>query len=412
MDLSRLIEQLKTDLTLTEATATSHQHIVRFASAADYALARKMLRDLISTDRHLIQAVPIIQGFVCTVRHPQRWRDLLGMTIEPNEQVRVQLISSMIPIYAEHPTYKQTKTSIPWGIAKIKANKLWKQTEGENIRIGVIDTGVDFHHPDLSRSLGTGVNVIHRWLPPFDDNGHGTHIAGTIAANNNRNGLVGVAPRSIVFPVKAFDRKGTAYVSEIIQGLEWCVQHRMHIINMSFGMDGPSTALYKAVLKARKAGIIIVASAGNDGTKNKIDFPARYKETIAIGATNKKGRIAKFSNRSRDIHLFAPGHKIPSTWPRGQYRELSGSSMATAHVSGTIALLLARRPRLQPKQIEAILMRAAKPLHYKRKSIRLRELHAYAAFRLMNRLFRKRKKRKKPKPTQKRRPRPIKRRAR
>ncbi|WP_125666540.1 S8 family peptidase [Paenibacillus baekrokdamisoli] len=251
---------------------------------------------------------------------------------------------------------------IPWGVQEIKAPQAWSLTTGHRIKVGVIDTGVDFSHPDLRYSLARGINLLNRAALPHDDNGHGTHIAGTIAAANQLRGMIGVAPRSIIYPVKAFDNNGSAFVSDIVLGIEWCVRNRVDVINMSFGMKTRSKSLLNAVNNAYNAGIIIIASSGNDGKRKSIDYPARYPQTIAVGATNRLRRVAPFSNRGHYIDIYAPGDKILSSWLRGKYNEMSGTSMATSHVSGAIALLLAHRPGLSPGEIKSILKRSMLPL--------------------------------------------------
>ncbi|MBM7567656.1 S8 family peptidase [Paenibacillus sacheonensis] len=251
---------------------------------------------------------------------------------------------------------------IPWGVQEIKAPLAWSTTTGHRVKVGVIDTGVDFSHPDLKQSLGRGINLLNRGSLPHDDNGHGTHIAGTIAAANQLHGMIGVAPRATVHPVKAFDHNGSAFVSDIVLGIDWCVRSGMDIVNMSFGMKTRSKSLLTAVNNAYNAGVIIVASSGNDGKRKSIDYPARYPQTIAVGATNRLRRIAPFSNRGMHIDVYAPGDKILSSWLRGKYNEMSGTSMATSHVSGAIALLLAHRPGLTPTDIKAVVKRSMLPL--------------------------------------------------
>lgn len=251
---------------------------------------------------------------------------------------------------------------IPWGVNQIKAPLAWSTTTGHRVKVGVIDTGADFSHPDLRQSLSRGINLLNRSMLPHDDNGHGTHIAGTIAAANQLQGMIGVAPRALISPVKAFDHNGSAFVSDIILGIEWCIRNRMNVINMSFGMKTKSKALLGAVINAYNAGVIIVASSGNDGKRRSVDYPARYPQTIAVGATNKLRRVAPFSNRGSYIDVYAPGDKIVSAWLRGKYNEMSGTSMATSHVSGAIALLLAHKPGLTPTEIKTIIKRSVQPL--------------------------------------------------
>nr|WP_245850903.1 S8 family peptidase [Paenibacillus herberti] len=251
---------------------------------------------------------------------------------------------------------------LPWGVQQIRAPLAWNRTTGHRIKIGVIDTGIDHSHPDLKSSLGRGINLVDRTQLPHDDNGHGTHIAGTIAAANQPTGMIGVAPRSIVYAVKAFDQNGSAFVSDIILGIEWCVRSGMNIINMSFGMKSRSKSLHTACINATNAGVIIIASSGNDGRRRSIDYPARYPQTISVGATNRMRRIASFSNRGPYIDIYAPGDHIHSAWLKGKYHEMSGTSMATSHVSGAVALLLAHQPGLGPAEIKVILKRSMVPL--------------------------------------------------
>jgi subtilisin len=255
-----------------------------------------------------------------------------------------------------------TDKGIPWGVKHIQAPQAWSRTTGHRVKVGVIDTGVDFGHPDLRHSLERGINLLHRMALPQDDNGHGTHISGTIAAANEMHGMIGVAPRAIIHPVKAFDYNGTAFVSDIILGIEWCVRNQMDVVNMSFGMKTISKSLLNAVNNAYLSGVLIVASSGNDGRKGDIDYPARYNQTIAVGATNQQRRIAAFTNRSGLIDIYAPGDRVVSGWLRGKHREMSGTSMATSHVTGAVALLLALKPGLTPSQIKSIIKKSAKPL--------------------------------------------------
>lgn len=297
-------------------------------------------------------------------------------SIEPHPHVRVHVQ----PLKLRETAGQTVKpVRIPWGVRHIRAPLVWPRSRGEQIRIGVIDTGVDPAHPDLRHCLARGVNILNRYTPPADDNGHGTHIAGTIAAYSRQRGIVGVAPHAVIYPVKAFDQQGGAYVSDIIQGIDWCVQNGIDIINMSFGMKTYSKALETAILHAYRQGVIVVASSGNEGRQSEVDYPARFKQVIAVGATNRKGRIAAFSNIGGRIDIFAPGEKVVSTWLKGKYHELSGTSMATSHVSGVIALMLARRPDLSPRQVKLLLRKHARVIAKPGKSGGIKEIHAQRA---------------------------------
>jgi len=255
-----------------------------------------------------------------------------------------------------------SEKGIPWGVRHIHAPQAWGRTTGYRVKVGVIDTGVDYSHPDLRHSLERGINLLNRMALPQDDNGHGTHISGTIAAANELQGMIGVAPRSTIYPVKAFDHNGTAFVSDIVLGIEWCVRNQVDVVNMSFGMRTRSRSLLSAVNRAYHSGVLIVASSGNEGRVGEIDYPAGFGQTIAVGATNRAGRVAKFTNRSPLIDIYAPGDRIMSSWLRGKHREMSGTSMATSHVTGAIALLLSLRPGLSPAMIKSIVKSSATPL--------------------------------------------------
>jgi len=330
--------------------------ILRFG---DSALYRQILRILQEAKRRSgllrdVRQLTLIRGISCYAApdaFTRKWSSIIRM--EEDSSVKIHALSRSAAALED---------GIPWGVRHIQAPEAWSITTGHNVRVGVIDTGVDNSHPDLQNSVSRGINLIYRSVPPHDDNGHGTHIAGTIAAANRLHGMIGVAPRATIHPVKAFDQNGTAFVSDIILGLDWCVRNRMHIVNMSFGMQNRSKSLQQAVQSAIRAGVAVVASSGNDGRSSEIDYPARYGQTIAVGAINKQGRVASFTNRSSLIDIYAPGDKIVSAWIGGKYREMSGTSMATSHVSGAIALLIAYKPGLTHEQIKELLQTSGKPL--------------------------------------------------
>jgi len=335
--------------------------IVRFASPED---GRRFVAKLSRGRKgdpvlRAVRPIRVIGGFSLPLRVSSLASLLrFGCVLEEDRSVRV---GGALP----RPIFSaDSKMDIPWGVRRIRAPQAWSRTTGQRVKIGVIDTGVDFGHPDLRHALSRGINLLHRASLPHDDNGHGTHIAGTISAANASRGMIGVAPRTEIHPIKAFDANGTAYVSDIILGIDWCVHHGMDVVNMSFGMPNRSEALLKAVESAYRSGVLIVASSGNDGKKGRIDFPAAFGHTIAVGALDRRGRIARFTNRSAAIDIFAPGAKVESAWPGGRRRVMSGTSMATSHVSGAVALLLSAKPGLSPGRIKDILKRSAKPLAY------------------------------------------------
>lgn len=353
MDTAAFIRSLQDTMACTDAAAA--KSIIRFQHASDFRRFQQQLSEIPSSSPlRRIKPIPIIRGLSCSLPDEEIQDRFSGpVWIEKDCQVS---------LHASPQKSVSIEKGIPWGVQQIKAPQAWSATTGHKVKVGVIDTGIDFNHPDLRQSLSRGINLLNRSMLPHDDNGHGTHIAGTIAAANQLQGMIGVAPRALISPVKAFDNNGSAFVSDIILGIDWCVRNRMDIINMSFGMKTRSKSLLGAVVNAYNAGVIIVASSGNDGKRMSVDYPARYPQTIAVGATTKLRRVAPFSNRGSYIDVYAPGEKIVSTWLKGKYNEMSGTSMATSHVSGAIALLLALRPGLSPAEIKAIVKRSVQPL--------------------------------------------------
>ncbi|GGG16092.1 S8 family peptidase [Paenibacillus aceti] len=377
MDYSKFLRYLSEHV---DTSGTSGRYILRFANRFQY---KECLRQLQGYKRQFpalrrVRISPLLQAFFCPLSQINGSVDTrFGFTLEEDSRIRVHSTSSG----------KEKRQPQPWGVKRIGAQDAWSVSTGNQIRIGVIDTGADYSHPDLRYSLGRGINLLNRGMLPYDDNGHGTHIAGTIAASGGSRGMMGVAPRSIVYPVKAFDHNGSAYVSDIILGIDWCIRNRMHIINMSFGMKNKSQSLQNIISKAHAAGIIVVASSGNDKKSRNIDYPARYPNTISVGATGKDGRIASFSNYGPYIDIYAPGEKITSCWLGGGYHEMNGTSMATSHVSGAVALLLAARPGMKLAEIKRKLRRAARPVaaHTARSKPTAGELNASRLFRTRSR---------------------------
>ncbi|WP_019639937.1 S8 family peptidase [Paenibacillus fonticola] len=353
MDYSKLLRYLNDYI---DTSGQGGRHIIRFSQPAHYA---ECLRQLLKYRRkypalRLVRSSSLLHALFCPLRTPDA-----AIYAEPELSIEED---ATISVHSSASSGKERATDIPWGVKRIGAPETWSVSTGHRIRIGVIDTGADYSHPDLHHSLARGIHLLNRAGLPHDDNGHGTHIAGTIAAAGGSQGMIGVAPRSLIYPVKAFDHNGSAYVSDIILGIDWCVRNHMHIINMSFGMKSTSQSLRNIVSKAHEAGVVIVASSGNDKKQRTADYPAKYAQTISVGATNRDGKIASFSNFGPYIDIYAPGEKITSSWLGGGHREMSGTSMATSHVSGAIALLLALRPGLTPGEIKRRLRRTARPL--------------------------------------------------
>lgn len=229
---------------------------------------------------------------------------------------------------------------IDWGVQMVNAPALWAQTRGEGVKVAVLDTGVDITHPDLMGNIKVGMNFTGGSEQDYmDRKGHGTHCAGIIAGVDNEQGVVGVAPQSELYIGKVLGDDGSGSIQGICEGIMWAVMNKVDIISMSLGCtEDPGSMLQQAVKYAYDNGVVIVAAAGNEASH--VGWPAIYDEAIAVGAIDDRRNVAGFSNFGTQVDVAAPGVEILSTYPVGQYARLSGTSMATPVVSGTIALLI------------------------------------------------------------------------
>ena len=208
----------------------------------------------------------------------------------------------------------------PWGVPMINAPQVWPVTRGENVNVAVLDTGIDFEHPDLAAAYAGGYNAIDPSVAPMDDNRHGTHVAGTIAARDNDFGVVGVAPGVKLWAVKVLDQTGKGTDENVTDGLNWTIEQARNggrwVINMSLGSRADSPVEAKAVGAAIRAGIVICAGSGNRENQY-IDYPAKYPGVIAVGAVNDQRQRADFSSYGAGLSVVAPGVDIPSTLRQG-----------------------------------------------------------------------------------------------
>ena len=239
---------------------------------------------------------------------------------------------------AAKPAPSQPAQTLPWGIDRIDADLVWSTTTADPIKVAVIDTGIDVNHPDLMDNIKGGISTVSYTTSYNDDNGHGTHVAGIIGAIDNTIGVIGVGPKIDLYSVKVLDRRGSGYLSDIIEGLDWAIANGMQVVNMSLGTASDVQSFHDAVERVHAAGIVQVAAAGNTG--GAVLYPAAYPEVIAVSATDNKDTIASWSSRGPEIDLAAPGVNIYSTYKGQTYKTLSGTSMAAPHVAGTAALVL------------------------------------------------------------------------
>jgi thermitase len=208
--------------------------------------------------------------------------------------------------------------------------------EGAGVTVAVLDTGIDANHIDLNGKIGREINLTDS-VTAGDSYGHGTHIAGIIAAENS-SGVMGLAPGVRLLNVKVADDRGKCGLSALENGIIWAVREGADVINVSIEMEDHSERLEKAINYAWEHGVLIIAAAGNNGDDAPI-YPAYYGKTMAVTALGEKGRLAPLANYGDWVDIAAPGFDVYSTLPGDNYGYKTGTSFATAYVSGIAALL-------------------------------------------------------------------------
>ncbi len=285
----------------------------------------------------------------------------------------------------------------PWGITKIRALEnpanggAIDYAGGAGVVVAVLDSGIDLDHPDLAANIYTNqhdpidgidndgnglVDDYYGWNfngnnnNPDDDNGHGSHCAGTVAAVGNNNvGVVGVAPSAKLLAIKVMNRRGSGSFSDIIAGIDYCVNmkaagHNIMVTSNSYGAGGnPGSAVQAAFDAANAAGIINLASAGNEGNSagsgESVGWPANYGSVVAVASTTSTDGRSSFSSTGANVEIAAPGSSILSTWKKGGYNTISGTSMACPHAAGAAAILMAENSALAPGDVRALLAATA-----------------------------------------------------
>lgn len=287
-----------------------------------------------------------------------------------------------------------------WGMEKIDAEKAWEIGKGSNrVLVGVIDTGLDYNHPDIRKNVWTnpgesgldengldkskngiddddngyiddfrGWDFVNNDNDPMDDNQHGTHCAGTIGAiGNNDKGVVGVNWEVSLVGIKFLSGSGTGSLADAVKSIDYATELGAFLTNNSWGGGGYSQAMYDAIERAEKADVLFVAAAGNSGTDNddQAHYPSNYPlaNVIAVAASTEDDKLASFSQYGfESVHLAAPGEDILSTVPGGRYASFSGTSMATPHVAGAAALIKSLYPQLSGEEIKDKILKTTDPI--------------------------------------------------
>ena len=237
--------------------------------------------------------------------------------------------------------------TIPYGIDLVHARDTWPIVRGAGVNVAVVDTGIDYNHPDLRDNYRGVFNEITHTTDPLDDDSHGSHVSGTIAAADNDIGVVGVAPKANIWAVKVLDNTGSGTSTNIAAGINWVLDKKKEIggdwiINMSLGDSHLSMIMQDACQKASDAGVLIVAASGNESTATvpaPVAYPAAFPTVLAVGAIDSTSTIADFSNQGPELALVGPGVNVLSSVPRGtgdiSFVTLGSTSYDAIHVEGS-----------------------------------------------------------------------------
>jgi serine protease len=322
-----------------ESDIIEGQYVVRFDASSSVKEQLSLLGKVLDELRVQDKIYYLLETSIDISSLREKLSEIPGfLGIEPH---RLMILSSFTP--NDPGFYYQ------WNLPLIRVPEAWSVTRGSDIiTIAVIDSGVDLSHEDLRGILVPGYDFVENDADPQDVNGHGTHVTGIIAAlTNNNKGVAGVTwgQNVKIMPLKVFGKDGTGTTFNVAKAFVYAVDHGAKIINASLGSQVPSDLGQAAVRYAHQNDVVMVCAAGNDGSYG-IDYPAAYPETIAVGAVTKDYIRASYSNYGPELDVVAPGGDeagmILSTWINGTYDYAAGTSMATPHVTGIVALMISR----------------------------------------------------------------------
>jgi len=344
----------------------------------------------VSDDSAFFDVMDLAERSGATISFASRETGMLTVAGATAEIVsKMAAIDGVTSISSEHRAHvmftpNDSSARFQWGLDMVNAYEAWDITRGnDSVVIAVLDTGIDWTHPDLAANMWTDADGYHGYnfisdnrLPmddnvnSYDDNGawvpntytyHGTHVAGVAGAVINNNlGIAGMA-QALLMAVKVMNDSGEGTDTTVSSGIRWAVDHGADVITMSLGVDGMSTVLTNAVNYASSHGVVLVAASGNSGT-SVVSYPAAYPKVIGVGAVDDSGQRAPFSNYGSGLDVMAPGVQIYSTQVGASYQYLSGTSTAAPFVAGIAALMLTINPSLTPQEVGAILNSTARDI--------------------------------------------------
>jgi subtilisin family serine protease len=340
----------------------------------------------LSPDGTLEEALALLQNVLDRAR-------ALGVSVVDISDDLALSVPSIIPALREEVPLTER---YDWDMERIDADVAHREMPtltGKGVKVAIVDTGIDCGHPDLPLLID-GFNALPGGGLYCDDHGHGTHMAGIIAARMNGHGLIGVAPEASLVAVKVLDAHGQGYLSDLIYGLQWIYnnqsQKQIWLVNMSLGFSADSPPLQQAIQHLSESGTLMVASAGNscsddpgqdesggdagegptcDASQTGVKYPARYSDVLAVTATDYDDSITTYSLTGPQVAVTAPGgirtgERILSTYLHGSYGYGSGTSQAAAHVTGALALKMQQQPQIALNQIQVLLQQTATDLRY------------------------------------------------
>ncbi len=277
-------------------------------------------------------------------------------TVEPNYNYSKQKQEKFVTPQGTKVPNDEFYQPYQWNLSQIFTEIGWNITGGaKNVPIAILDSGVDPNHEDLQDRILYGYNTFKDDEEFYDEHGHGTHVAGIVAATtNNLKGIAGVSWFNPLLPVKVLNDKAEGSAFEVANGIRWATDHGAKVINLSLGDTFDSNIMHDAVRYAYNHDVVLIAAAGNDNVDTPM-YPAAYDEVIAVSAVDKQRHKAIFSNYGDYIEVTAPGEHIPSTFLDNSYVMMSGTSMAAPHVTGLAGLIRSLKPQLSNVQVADII---------------------------------------------------------